>query len=320
MNGRPVPARRRFLQQGTAWLALGAVAPGLNWLAGCRSTSALRGSRLHALGTEVTLLVRSHDARRAERAMHRALREVVAVHQDFTLFEPSPLQQLNRQARGGRVEVPAWLREVLTQAVQVHDRSDGLFDPAAGGCPADASAQVAAGSLRDVELDGERAALRLHGPRTALDFNGICKGAAVDRAAAVLHRHGLHHFIVNAGGDLLAAGDADDGQPGWPVHLQRAGGSVLTLRLQDRAAATSGNVERGLAQGQRHLRDPRLGTTVDPLHTATALHPSATQADAWATALFVAGPARAQSLCEREEALSAILVRHDGSTLTLGAA
>jgi thiamine biosynthesis lipoprotein len=47
-----------------------------------------------------------------------------------------------------------------------------------------------------------------------LDLGGIAKGFAVDRAVAVLRRHGVRAAVVNAGGDLRAIG------PGVPIHLR----------------------------------------------------------------------------------------------------
>ncbi len=48
----------------------------------------------------------------------------------------------------------------------------------------------------------------------ALDLGGIAKGFAVDRAVAVLRRHGIRAAVVNAGGDLRAIG------PAVPIHLR----------------------------------------------------------------------------------------------------
>src|SRR5258708_22076766 len=70
----------------------------------------------------------------------------------------------------------------------------------------------------------------------ALDLGGIAKGFAVDRAVAVLRRHGIRAAVVNAGGDLRAIG------PAVPIHLRDpVDPSVVRFAgmLQDGAIATS---------------------------------------------------------------------------------
>jgi thiamine biosynthesis lipoprotein len=71
-----------------------------------------------------------------------------------------------------------------------------------------------------------------------IDFGGIAKGFAVDRAVEILKRKRVMAAIVNAGGDLRVFGSASQ-----LVHLRhpkqpnRAAGAV---RLRERAMATSG--------------------------------------------------------------------------------
>ncbi|MFH1812068.1 MAG: FAD:protein FMN transferase [Pseudomonadota bacterium] len=272
---------------------------------------------IRALGTRVTVLVRSPDVRRTERAIHRALREVAAIHQDFTLFEPSPLVTFNHEARRQRVEVPTWLHGALSQASALQRVSSGTFDPWLGTLT---STTAPPPRVRGkVELDADGRSLRLRGEGVALDLNGLAKGLAVDRCARVLRDHGFCHFVVNAGGDLLAAGDDGSGEPGWPVHLaQGLVRSGLTLRLRDQAVATSGNLSRGAAGSTPHLIDPRTGLRTDPLRTATVKTTCAALADGWATALFVAGPEHAAALVRKHAELSAWVVTHDGQVSALG--
>jgi FAD:protein FMN transferase len=92
------------------------------------------------------------------------------------------------------------------------------------------------GSWRDIILE---AAGRVRFRRPLLiDFGGIAKGFAVDRAVEILKRKRVMAAIVNAGGDLRVFGSASQ-----VVHLRRpaepkraAGG----VRLRERAMATSG--------------------------------------------------------------------------------
>lgn len=60
---------------------------------------------------------------------------------------------------------------------------------------------------------------------------------------------------------------------------------VLVLELTDAAVATSASYERG-----RHIVDPHAGSTVAALASATVVGPDLASADAYATALYAAGP------------------------------
>ena len=92
------------------------------------------------------------------------------------------------------------------------------------------------GSWRDIILE-DTGHVRFRRP-LLIDFGGIAKGFAVDRAVEILKRKRVMAGIVNAGGDLRVFGSASQ-----LVHLRhpkqpnRAAGAV---RLRERAIATSG--------------------------------------------------------------------------------
>ena len=95
------------------------------------------------------------------------------------------------------------------------------------------------------------------------------------------------NYGINAGGDIVARGEAAPGQP-WRVgirHPDRRDRVAAVLAVADRAVATSGSYERG-----DHILDPRsVGGTVDGLRSVTVVGPALAFTDAYATALFVMG-------------------------------
>jgi len=117
-----------------------------------------------------------------------------------------------------------------------------------------------------------------------LDFGGIGKGYAADRAAEVLAIAGP--CLVNAGGDIAVRGGA------WPIAVQTATGS-LTVELTSGALATSCCDRRRWQRGGRelhHLIDPATGTSAGgDLVRATVVASDAVVAEVWAKALFLAG-------------------------------
>ena len=121
-------------------------------------------------------------------------------------------------------------------------------------------------------------------PGVALDSGGLGKGLAADLVADRLR--GLPSYAVECLGDIRAGGTARALRIASPWD----DGVLAELTLTDGAAATSGVTRRGW-----HLIDPATGR---PARTgivqATALAPTALEAEVRAKAALLAGPAAAR--------------------------
>ncbi|MHB8377585.1 MAG: FAD:protein FMN transferase [Dehalococcoidia bacterium] len=195
----------------------------------------------------------------------------------------SELSELNACA-GATVAVSGELFAVLEHARDYHRLTGGIFDPAvlpeleAAGY--DRSFDLIAGrdlgvasggraqtrhSIAELRLDRRRQAIRAPAG-LRLDLGGIGKGFAVDAAAVRLRP--LRDYLVDAGGDIFAAGDGPDGD-GWLVGVaspSEAAPDLGVVRLHDEALATSTTaVRRWRRNGrvQHHLIDPRTGAPVE---------------------------------------------------------
>jgi FAD:protein FMN transferase len=127
---------------------------------------------------------------------------------------------------------------------------------------------------------------RGHRPDGRADPTGVVKGWAVDEALATLRLAGARNVQVNAGGDLVAAGEAEPGRA-WRIgirHPDRPDRSAAVLRLCDLAVATSGLYERA-----GHIVDPHTGEVARGLRSLTVVGPTLAMADAFATAGFAMG-------------------------------
>jgi FAD:protein FMN transferase len=123
-------------------------------------------------------------------------------------------------------------------------------------------------------------------PGRPLDVNGVVKGWAVQRAADLLARLGVHTFCFNAGGDVVVRG-TPPGRVAWNVAVRSptdASARLAVLAVTDGAVATSGSYERGA-----HILDGRTGRIPAELTSVTVLAPSLTTADVLATAVFALG-------------------------------
>lgn len=104
---------------------------------------------------------------------------------------------------------------------------------------------------RQVILDPVRHTVRLRTP-LLLDLGAVAKGLAIDLAARELTA--WPGFVVEAGGDLLACGRNERGEP-WRIgvrHPRRPESICTLLAVEDAAVCTSGDSARG-----PHLVDVR---------------------------------------------------------------
>ncbi|MBK6659435.1 MAG: FAD:protein FMN transferase [Proteobacteria bacterium] len=232
------------------------------------------------MGSPCEIQVFAADAAQARAGAEHAIADVARLEARYSRYrEDSFLSAINRvAARGGSIDVDAETASLLDYAATCYAESDGLFDITSGvlrqawrfdrgGLPD--AAQIAALKAR---VGWHR--LRWQAPRLAfpepgleLDFGGVVKEYAVDRAAALCHERGLHHGVVNLGGDIKIIGPRADGQP-WRIgikHPRRAETLLDTLQLQRGALASSGDYERCiLVDGVRygHILNPRSGWPV----------------------------------------------------------
>lgn len=237
-------------------LVMGIIAAGgaLLWLdRATRPQPPLTGQ---AMGSRWTLTWRGDAPRGLDREVAAVLAHWEQVMSQWR--EDSDLSRHNRGAVAGTD-----LARVLRDADALREATGGAFDP---------------GVLAQVHAAG-------HGPPgEGVDLSAIGKGFAADRVGDRLRELGVHEFLFELGGDLLAG----DGE--WKIGIENpAPGDrslVRTVILRNRAMATSGNTYR-----PAHIIDPRTGTpVVRPPATVTVVAADGATADAWATALFVLGP------------------------------
>ncbi|MCC7484882.1 MAG: FAD:protein FMN transferase [Burkholderiales bacterium] len=276
-------------------------------------------------------------------ALDLALADAVAqVDSEMSPWKPeSDLNRLNRAAPGQWVALPAGILEVLTRAVYVSRLSNGAFDPAAGalvdawgfGAARDSPDAVAIRAAaraahypahQALELDAAAGRARKHAS-LQLDLCGIAKGHAVDRMTGVLRRHGVRHALAALDGELRAVGSQAGDEP-WAVAIESPEPGRRSvhgvIELQDLAVATSGDYRRWVQVGDvrlSHTMDARRAAPVrNDVASVTVLARDCMSADAWATALLVAGPHEGLALARRMDLEALFLLRRDGRCVELG--
>jgi FAD:protein FMN transferase len=248
--------------------------------------------------------------------------EAVARVQGLMSFHEadSDVSRLNREAAFRRVKVDDWTFTVLQAAVEMHRRSNGVFDVAVaptlqsmGLLPASPSDQPALTEPRPFDaielLAGQTVRFRQAGIR--IDLGGIAKGFAVDRAIEALRRFGVPAGVVNAGGDLAVFGKElqtiDVRHPRYP------GRSLCRIEVANEALASSARRFDPLQSAETTISaiiDPGKRRPADAIDGVTVRAPSCMVADALTKIVMLTGTGGIE-LLEHYNA-SALLISTDG--------
>ncbi len=151
-----------------------------------------------------------------------------------------------------------------------------------------------------------------------VDFNSIAAGHAVDRIAGWLQQQGVASYLVEATGEVKAAGRKPDGSA-WRIAIEapHAGERVAQkiLALDGLGISTSGDYRNYYEENGRrysHTLDPRTAAPITHrLAAVTVVHPQATWADGLSTLLMVLGPEQGEAFA-RSHDLAAFFVIHEG--------
>lgn len=283
------------------------------------------------------------DPQLDQNALRNALAAAVErVDQQMSPWKPdSDLMRLNRATPGEWVSLPPEIMAVLARALEIARLSDGAFDPGVGALvnawgfgaerddPDAAAIRVARQwgqppAHQSLELYLAAGRARKHAD-ALFDLCGIAKGYGVDQMTAVLQAHGVAHALAALDGELRALGTQASGEP-WAVAVEspepgrRAARGVI--ELADLAVATSGDYRRWVQIGDARLSHTMDGRRAAPVNngvaSVTVLATDCMSADAWATALLVAGPAEGMALAQRMRLEALFIVRREERWVEMG--
>ncbi len=283
-----------------------------------------------ALGTQVTLTVFHDDRATAEEAMDEALAEIDRVEQVMSLYRPG--SELSRLNRVKQLDNPhPWLVEVLQSASRLSEQSNGAFDVTvqplwtlyysrskARTQPTEAElqAELAKVDWRRVEVSDQK--IRLRGEGTEITLNGIAQGFAADAVGRVFRQYGITSALIDTG-EIGTVGTHVQ-KDGWSIGIKHPRNQQEFLglaRLDNRCMATSGDYETRFSEdfSQHHLLDPHTGHSPRELSSVSVAAPTALQADALSTAVFLLGLEKGRQLIEATPGTDALFVTKDGRTV-----
>lgn len=272
-----------------------------------------------AMATDFVVMLPAAMTHKVETVVE-ALEMLDSIEAALTIYRPeSEVSRLNRDGYDRPVKLSPSTFSLLQRSILWSRRTGGAFDVTAGPLvevwgftrrtgrkPTAAEIETARASVgyEKMVLDEDERTVQLSAAGMAINLGAIGKGQALDRLADHLKSAGVTDFLIHGGNSsLIAAGDQTRGSDsGWAVglaHPTKPRRRMAGLWLKDRALATSGSGKQFFHhKGRRfgHVIDPRTGQPAGDLQSLTVIMPSAADADAAATGLFVMGRSAIEKL------------------------
>jgi thiamine biosynthesis lipoprotein len=273
--------------------------------------------RFTAMASPCEVLADTDDAGEAAELLLIAEAEARRIEAKFSRYRDDSVVHRINTSTGRAVEVDEETAALLDYAATCWQASGGAFDVTSGvlrrawtfdGRDAAPDEEVIQAALEHVgwrRVAWRNPWLTLE-PGMEIDFGGIGKEYAVDRAAALIEARSPVAVLVNFGGDLFASGPRRGGRP-WSVGIedpdQPQGAPRIRIELERGGIATSGDARRFVrVHGRRlgHILDPRTGWPVaDAPRSITVLAGSCVEAGTLSTLAYLRGSDAAALLSEQ---------------------
>jgi len=225
----------------------------------------------------------------AKRVAEIAIGDILRLEAKYSRYRrDSLLSKINSAAaKGERIDIDPETASLLNYAETCFQQSDGLFDITSGILrqawrfenrilPEPKQLDALMARIGWQKLHWQSTFLEFDVPGMELDFGGIVKEYAADRAATLCRQHAMESGVVNLGGDVTLIGPRADNRP-WQVgihHPRQKDGLLTTLQLSTGSVATSGDYQRFMMiNGVRysHIFNPKTGWPVSHLAAVSVI-------------------------------------------------
>lgn len=242
--------------------------------------------------------------------------------------ETSEVFAVNKAGQGELSEDTA---KILERALDIYEQTDGAFD-----CTIYPMMQLWGFPTKEYHVPAEEKieeTLKLVdsskievqplyvflGADQKIDFGGIAKGYASDRAIEIFEAYGIVSGMVSLGGNIKVLNRKPDGSL-WNVGIRNPKGaetdSIAAIKVENKALVTSGGYERYFEEDGNtyiHIIDPKTGYPAkNGLASVTIVSEDGMLADALSTSLFVMGEEKAMEFWrDSKEIFDMVLVTED---------
>ena len=294
-----------------------------------KGEKALRYS-FSSMGTtcEITLWTNQHET--AELSFKEAKDLVDSIEASLSTYKAdSEINAMNAEAAKSPFKCSQVLWENLLLAEYAYKISNGGFDVTIGPLVKLWSIKKKRSELPSsleiekvletvgfdkLKLDKDKKTVFFSKDGLKVDFGGLTKGWAVDKAAALLYRRGFNKFIVNLGGNLYTSTQAPEDKGTYKIGIKDPkypNKLCAKVGILGKAVSTSGNYEQYIIIDKKrytHIIDPRTGYPVGEVDSVTVICPSAVLSDILSTSIFVEGVKSIQDIQKQVKDLSILFI------------
>lgn len=300
----------------------------------------------NAMATRFEMVLHGERQVALRAAADEACREIERLHNQLSLYSPaSEISFINARASHEDVRVEPGLFRLLQLARKICDETKGAFDVTiaplircwgfmndSGALPSperiiEARARV---GMQHVILDEHRHTIRFSREGMMIDLGSIGKGYALELASEILAEAGVTSALIHGGTSTIAALGAPPEMEAWKIAIDRPPSLQTTADLSERTAppqevrplaivplkdeALSVSAVHGKSftlngQTYGHVIDPRTGAPAQGALLAAVVLPSATETDAFSTALLLAGVEGHDEVAGLRENMQTLVVR-----------
>jgi len=292
------------------------------FLYGCSALGKEFSDKKLLMGTTIEIKIWFFDETIARKSISDAFNEIARVENIFSVYKPeSEISQLNKN---GSAVVSDEVIQLIKKSKYFSELSGAAFDITVlpvielwknskkkGKMPTDKEIKntLKLVGWKNILIDGKNKKITFAKKGMKIDFGGVAKGYAVDRAVEILKKNGIKIGMVNAGGNIGCFGEKV-----FKVALQhpRDKNSFITvLKIKNKSVATSGDYERYFFLDKTkisHIINPLSGYPADESISSTILTDNATDSDALSTAAFVLGPKKGIDLVRKYKNSECLLI------------
>lgn len=290
-----------------------------------------------AMATRFEVALHGCDETYLRSAAEEALAEITRLDRLLSFYRPtSLLAEANREALRRPVKLTPEVFELVQQAMELSQRTDGRFDITVAPLvqlwarhsensttPSDGDIAAALGAVgsHHIQLNRDDRTIRFDHPAACINAGSIGKGYALHKAWEILMDLEVPHGLIQGGtSSIIAWGESPEGTP-WKIAVQRPESTrawnPFQLPVESAAVESQNSLEvitlagtslsissiwgRGYYSEGRylgHVIDPATGWPVDHSQLAAVIHANGAAADALSTAFILAGP---ESVADLEE-------------------
>jgi thiamine biosynthesis lipoprotein len=272
----------------------------------------------HAMGSPCELLIETNDDSVAKEATDIVAHEAWRIEDKFSRYLPHNIVDEINNSDGGTVRVDSETADLIDFAASLFELSDCRFDITSGvlrkvwnfdggeQLPDEADVRSALEQVGWNKVKWQRPELTLCRDMQ-IDFGGVGKEYAVDKAAGLLGEFFVGACLLNFGGDLVATAPPHESD-GWQVGIEAfdadTGRAKRLIYLKNGALATSGDARRFIQRDDvryGHILDPTTGwPVVSAPRSITIAADTCTQAGMLATLAMLNG-AQAEEFLQQQE-------------------